>query len=268
MGWTIQGSARKGGKYCQAVWGSGTERVRVTLGTLTKEQEAAALDALKRVGDKILRWPAPDVRAYATDPDAFKGKLKGRVREAVAGESDIGFGNVSSAVRSWALDGADAVVDEVVSELRQREAEAIIAKGRFGDLPLREFVREVWAPIRSRKPGTWKREQRLWNPILASTLGDTKVKELNLVGWDRFLQGRTTWKGRTRSLAQNASTPSPPPRWRCSSRTRGARCTGRCSRSPLNSAWARSPPSPWTGPTRISPVLRSTSGREKRAPNA
>lgn len=203
MGWTVQ-VARKG--YYQAVWGSGDDRVRVSLGALDAEQVESARKALTRGGEGLLRWAKADIAAFAKDPQATTDRVKSDVAEALRpGEEPDGewTSSVSSVVKRWALDDAGKVVDSVVAGLHRAEVEGRIERREYGQLRLRDFFKDVWTPIRSKtRPGSWKSEERYWRLILAD-LGDVRLDKLDMIRWDAFILAKP-WAARSKALCWNA----------------------------------------------------------------
>lgn len=189
-GWTLQKQKRAKGLYFQAVTGAGKDRRVVTLGYLPENDAEAALVRLRSL--------AAEKAAKIVIEDNGPAPLV----------SDAG-------IRRWALDSS---VEEAIEDVEEAITRKMIASGDYARMALRDLVKHVWAPARSRgwsAPGskkqhgpetaarTWEREQFLWRNILEIN-GGVQVKHLDAEKWARVLRANPQWGHRSQVLAQNA----------------------------------------------------------------
>ncbi len=177
--WTLQGNREKNGsKYIQAVFGKGEDRIAVTLGWITKDQQAQAYEVLRELGGKLVARTEHGDRVHSNE------EIKA-----------IAFGmNVKE----------PAILDAF---LKEHEGKRKVEEGDYRSMSLREFVEHVWKNVRqaTNAPSTWKREGKLWESRILPALGHLKLKSLDVHKWTMFLAGTSdTWGGAIKRLAQVA----------------------------------------------------------------
>ncbi|MCK6518735.1 site-specific integrase [Myxococcota bacterium] len=187
--WTLQSSKRPRGVYFQAVYGRPPRRRVVTLGYLSQEDADRQLATLRAHGEKT------------TTVVLLDGQLVPFSDEIAAQGNPI---YDDDAIRLIATCGVETQSWDAF--FREQTVKAAVASGSIADLPLADYWRSVWAPVRKVEaaPGTVERETWLWERKLLPVLGGVSVRKIDGVLVERFLVGQTTWGGATKRLALNA----------------------------------------------------------------
>lgn len=186
--WKAQRSKRRGRWYGQVIWSGAGPKVSATLGYLDEHGDPE--EVWDRVKASCADAPTPD-RIVVTVDD-HHGVLP---TDPVA---------IKDAIKAWVLDDTSSFVTATTEQWAAEDAQRKIDAGDYASLTLREYHARVWAPVRERDyPGSWKREQRLWPPILKG-LGGVKMGNLDATRWHLWIESQTTWGTTMRRLAKNA----------------------------------------------------------------
>lgn len=161
--WRKDGVRSKNGTSWRLMTGRDTEREWISLGLMTEEQAQLCLDTMQREENETAGTPA-----------------EGRIQR-LAGETD----GKARVVRY--LQGAPLA--ELAPELGDR-----------GALRLDAYVAEVWGPVRAAaSAATWKREEWLWKSYILPPLGPVRVKDLDHVRFDEFINAVVKQNGQPAS---------------------------------------------------------------------
>jgi len=177
--WRLQGANRPGGRYVQAVCGSGKSRRTITLGYLTEAEEV-------RAGENLAWWW--DRWCRTGKGDLFRPPPGLNVRTMLLDEPSIDVERIF----------AEQTIEEIAAEK--------IDAGAYGDLRLRDFVDKVWMPVREHEAAAKTAyNERVWAwPRILRVLGDVKVNKLDTVRWTRFLMAQDDLSGRSKAILQTA----------------------------------------------------------------
>ena len=199
--WTLQRSRRSGGWYYQVVTGRGAHRCAYTVGYLDDDEYALAVERLSTLPDRPERLAFSDPDDGSAPPDLKADDKRWKDAWCAPTKALVGV-----AIRGWLLDQDVEAIVAVEAEGRRAESARLEAQGRYGDLPLRDFYNRIWKEVRQSENsfGTCERENRFLWPEGLKRLGGVKMKNLDTLKWHRFLLSKTTWSGRTKSLAQTA----------------------------------------------------------------
>ncbi len=235
MPWTVQRQPRSKGHYYSAVYTDQRKHRRcVTVGFLPDSPATAELTARLRAGDPLGQWKERVICAVLAAADE-----KAAIRQALIGPAlePLVFVRGTMEPAMSASIQAHAVLDtsppgpfslrkpsmdgwpdpSINADFGARQHEPMLSdtarltasnsarapRHPQGAMALRDYVADIWGPIREEKAATWKREFWWWDRQILPALGGVRLCDLDRDKWNYFLSGLHQG-GRSKALAQTA----------------------------------------------------------------
>ncbi len=213
----LQRQKRDGKPYWTLIAGSSGERQSLSLGTVTEDEARRYLAAIEHVriyymyceelvanlvGFPLGPKPCPPVLHLVPPVLDEENRLKWEpinpswLLEYVRKAADREAARTKVLRFLWLSSEKDGLVKAITNapNVKNIAAVADVVAGMESPrvqrmMPLRQYVQHVWEPVRkARNPGTWRRENGLWQRHLLPALGDLRLAELNGPTFDRFIQ--------------------------------------------------------------------------------
>lgn len=156
--WRIQTQDRGGSPYVTLIRGTTKDRVSISLGHVSEEDAAYALDVIRREDARTLGTPRHD-------------RILRVVREHEPNRR-------VEVARKFLLDRASDMVDEVLGH------------EDHGAMRVSEYHARVYWPQRevSASKATVRAETGFWRQILASNVGSTRLRDLDAWLWESYVE--------------------------------------------------------------------------------
>lgn len=178
MTWTLQRKILpKGSSYTAFFTPPKGQRRCVTVGLIAGAPAPADLTARLRAHDSEGRWPDGYVIDACKAVDEAELAAFLRAHRHFDGPQPV---------------TGKAIVEPVIAPLHPN-----------GAMRLRDYVADVWEPVRATQPATWSRETWWWVERILPVLGDERLCNLTTKKWSAFL-AKLDCGGRSKGLAQTA----------------------------------------------------------------
>ena len=231
----LQRQSRKQGSYWSLVWGSGDARGSLTLGFVSDDEASRYLAGWEWLRLWFNYAASPFQVRHGLDPTLFVLDDDGRQEPLhVPHPDERGVPQWLKVVRVddvvlqarrlkgthgrqrmnelkrwiWDCGGVQGAEKMVQGSIVQPDVSialepSVLSPAARGYLPLRDFVRMYWEPVRrAQNEESWRRENGHWTRYLLPALGDIKIRSLTAQDFDKFI--RTVKGVRGGSLSGNS----------------------------------------------------------------